>query len=253
MNHRRFFSILLVYHSTAPLSRKIEKTLPFFPMPEIKIIYERRSPMNGSKKNKYLLLSAALFAFAVLTVFALNTGVTFAMKTGSESSGARNSSAVSTTLKEENTDSKESSVKGGAQSQPDRNELRLEQLESAVSPQSPLEAAQTWAKAAEIRNGALRYAILSPELRKKQYADYSELNWVIGNSSPWVQDYKVTEKSKNDVYTYLISYNLTDSTAQVYKTTEEVSVQKIEQQGIEKWVVVSGKNSEYFAPGFPVK
>jgi hypothetical protein len=28
MNHRRFFSILLVYHSTAQLSRKIEKTLP---------------------------------------------------------------------------------------------------------------------------------------------------------------------------------------------------------------------------------
>jgi hypothetical protein len=211
--------------------------------------------MNVSKKNKYLLLTAALFVFTALVVFALNTGVTFAIKTAGQPSAGQSSSAVSTPLEEENTESKESSAESGAQSQPDRNELRLEQLESAVSPSNPLEAAQTWAKAAEIRNGALRYAILSDELRKKQYVDYSELNWVIGNSSPWVQDYKVTEKSKgkNDLYTYLISYNLTDSTAQVYKTTEEVSVQKIEQHGIEKWVVVSGKSSEYFIPAFPVK
>jgi hypothetical protein len=128
--------------------------------------------------------------------------------------------------------------------------IRVEQLESALAPKSWLETAKAWAESARTRNGALRYAILSPELRKKQYSDYLDLNWVIGNSSPWVQSYTIIEKGKNenDICTYDINYKLMDSTATITPVTEEISVQKVRKGEFDKWYVVSGKGSLYFEP-----
>lgn len=48
----------------------------------------------------------------------------------------------------------------------DSRETQVEQLENAVSPKDQMEAAEQWAESAKMRNGALRYALLSPELRK---------------------------------------------------------------------------------------
>ncbi len=47
---------------------------------------------------------------------------------------------------------------------------RIELLEKVLVPQTATEAALTWAKGVKTRNGALQFAVLSPELRGKAKA-----------------------------------------------------------------------------------
>lgn len=135
----------------------------------------------------------------------------------------------------------------------DSRETQVEQLENAVSPKDQMEAAEQWAESAKMRNGALRYALLSPELRKKQYSDYKEMNWVIGGSSPWVDSYKITEKKNTQPYTYdyEINYTMTDSTKAIYYAKENITVKKVcidKENDIEKWVIINGNEPSYGTP-----
>lgn len=73
-------------------------------------------------------------------------------------------------------------------------ERRLELLEKALAPATPRAAVEEWARGVQTRNGALQYALLSPELRQQKYADFVSLEWVTGASSPWVEKYGVVNK-----------------------------------------------------------
>ena len=132
----------------------------------------------------------------------------------------------------------------------DLKETQVQQLESALAPKDKLNAATLWAESAKTRNGALRYAILSPELKKKQYLNYKELNWVIGGSSPWVQSYKIVEKNGTDVNTcdYEIDYVLTDSTEDTYSAVENITIKKFNVNEVENWFVVNGGEPSYATP-----
>ena len=135
----------------------------------------------------------------------------------------------------------------------DSREAQVEQLENAVSPKDPMQAAELWSESAKTRNGALRYALLSPELRKKQYSNYKEMNWIIGGSSPWVDRYKITEKKDTQpaTYDYEINYTMTDSTKAVYYAKENVTVKKVcidKENDIEKWVITNGSEPSYATP-----
>lgn len=135
----------------------------------------------------------------------------------------------------------------------DSREAQVEQLENAVSPKDPMQAAELWSESAKTRNGALRYALLSPELRKKQYSNYKEMNWIIGGSSPWVDRYKITEKKDTQpaTYDYEINYTMTDSTKAIYYAKENITVKKAcidKENDIEKWVVTNGSEPSYATP-----
>lgn len=132
----------------------------------------------------------------------------------------------------------------------DTERIRAIQLESALYPTDRLSAATLWAKSAATRNGALRYAILSPELKKEQYSDYKELNWVIGGSSPWVESYKINEiKSDSaDTYNYKIDYVLTDSTSAKYSAEENISIKKFSEHGADYWFITEGSKPSYGIP-----
>ncbi len=110
----------------------------------------------------------------------------------------------------------------------DKNDMRITLLEQALIPQDHLVAANTWAEAIKMRNGALQYALLTPSLQSEKYEEYVALNWVTGTSSPWVKDYTVTEKGKlkEDAYLYLIEYVYTDSTQSTSKMYEYITVVK---------------------------
>ena len=76
-----------------------------------------------------------------------------------------------------------------------KSDMRVTLLEQALIPQDHLAAANTWAEAVKMRNGALQYALLTPSLQSEKYEEYSAMNWVTGTSSPWIKEYKVTEKA----------------------------------------------------------
>ncbi|WP_239617125.1 hypothetical protein [Cohnella mopanensis] len=79
---------------------------------------------------------------------------------------------------------------------------QIRMLEKALAAKTPEEAAETWAKAIYTRNGALEYALLSTELKKKELKLLEAGNWVTGVSSPWLERYKISKGHKNSDGTF---------------------------------------------------
>lgn len=70
------------------------------------------------------------------------------------------------------------------------------------------EAVTMYAEAVKMRNGAVQFGLMSDELRKENYANLSDLNFVTGSSSPWVDSYEIVRNKENN---YEIKYNLRTS------------------------------------------
>lgn len=95
--------------------------------------------------------------------------------------------------------------------------------------QSKEKTVALWAEAFSQRQISFRYAILSLDLKEKEYKkDYKNMNWIIGSSSPWVVNYSIKKVNKIDssTYRYEIKYNMTDSTRTKYNSHEYVTVTK---------------------------
>lgn len=104
---------------------------------------------------------------------------------------------------------------------PIRNDVYVPQLEArlelmkkaldkfgAVTPNS---AAQFWAEGVKTRNGALQYAVLCDDLKKKfeeQVKQDKNYSWVTGVSSPWVTKYEITQVKKlsDEVGEYTVKF-----------------------------------------------
>jgi len=59
-----------------------------------------------------------------------------------------------------------------------------------------------WAMALEKRNGKALYDLMSSGLQKKVYDDFQANHWTIGQSSPWVQDFKAELGADTATVTY---------------------------------------------------
>lgn len=105
-------------------------------------------------------------------------------------------------------------------------ERRVDLLESALLPKTPEEAADAWARGVKSRNGALQYAVMSPDLQKNDLSDYENLNWVTGTSSPWVDNYEILRKEKqaDDSYVFEIKFNMMSSTGSEGTSTTRIIV-----------------------------
>ncbi|MGI6129768.1 MAG: stalk domain-containing protein [bacterium] len=109
-------------------------------------------------------------------------------------------------------------------------ERRIELLQQALAPKTPEEAAQKWAEGVKMRNGALQYAVLSLEFQEQRRADYEDLGWVTGTSSPWVDSYKIMEQTKKDdtTWEYKIQLALKTSTGDAGSTLATLLVKQYE-------------------------
>jgi len=116
-------------------------------------------------------------------------------------------------------------------------EARIAGLERALAPKDPKSAANLWAEGVKTRNGALQYAVLSPELKEEMYEELSEAYWTTGTSSPWGKSFEVTELAKIDdeCYRYKVSFTWTDSTQSTYTQNAYVEVKQFG----ENWFVSS--------------
>ena len=115
-----------------------------------------------------------------------------------------------------------------------------------VMPVTGKDAALYWANTLAHRDGAARFAILSNDLKSKEYKNYKELNWSLGGSSPWVTSYSVKENGTTKEGTeFIINYFFGDSTCAKYTGTETVTVK----QSGENWFVVQHKGTDDY--GYP--
>ncbi|MBN6187608.1 hypothetical protein JQN58_11830 [Aneurinibacillus sp. BA2021] len=105
---------------------------------------------------------------------------------------------------------------------------RLAYLEATLAPAAPQKAADIWAKGVKLRNGALQFAVLSSDLRKKQQAKMEEQHWVTGVSSPWVANYQISKAKKvnTSTFTYDIHFSLATSTGAAGTEIYRVTVQQ---------------------------
>lgn len=105
-----------------------------------------------------------------------------------------------------------------------QTQVRL--LEEALTQKGPLNAAETWAEGVKMRNGALQYAMMSPELKKESYSGLVDSNWSTGASSPWVKSYEIIEKYSfnNERYRFEINFSYTDSTKKTFSIIEYVTI-----------------------------
>lgn len=112
--------------------------------------------------------------------------------------------------------------------------LQILQLEQALTAKDPLTAAKTWAEGVKTRNGAMQYAVMSPELRKEKYEEFSQANWCPGVSSPWVDSYEITQKeAEGNTYYYDITFTYTDSTHSTFYERNIITVTKSDNN----WVI----------------
>ena len=105
---------------------------------------------------------------------------------------------------------------------------RVTGLEDALAAKDAVTAAETWAQGVKTRNGALQYAVMTPELQKEWYQKLAESNWSTGTSSPWVEKYEVIKKSTINTETikYEVIFTYTDSTQSTFSMREYVTVKK---------------------------
>lgn len=110
---------------------------------------------------------------------------------------------------------------------------------------SAKDAAIDWADTLAQRNGAFRFALLSDDLKQKEYPDHLQNGWVIGFSSPWVTGFAVREDGQSEAGTkYVIDYTLSDSTRAKYAGSETITVK----QAGPTWQVVQHEALDF---GFP--
>ena len=110
---------------------------------------------------------------------------------------------------------------------------------------SAKDAAIDWADTLAQRNGAFRFALLSDELKQKEYPNHLQNGWVIGFSSPWVTGFAVREDGQSEAGTrYVIDYTLSDSTRAKYAGSETITVK----QAGPTWQVVQHEALDY---GYP--
>ncbi|ERI07852.1 hypothetical protein [Aneurinibacillus aneurinilyticus] len=83
-------------------------------------------------------------------------------------------------------------------------------LEDALFPTTAEYALQTWIQGIQNRNGALQYAVFSPELRAKTKKNFDNNSWVTGGSSPHMGKVEniQTKNLNNDRVQFTFDYPL---------------------------------------------
>ncbi len=117
---------------------------------------------------------------------------------------------------------------------------QIQKIEDALVPASPEEALKLWGRGEQLRSGALQYAALSPELRKKAEVNAS-LNcpyWVTGGSSPWIGAITVKDEKKisETSIEYTLNY-LEVTSAGSSPASEKLIVEKLNVNGRQGWYI----------------
>lgn len=125
-------------------------------------------------------------------------------------------------------------------------EMRVSLLEKALSPGSREEAVVKWAEGVKTRNGALEFAVMSPELRQEKLDYFKSCGWVTGTSSPWIESYEISEQPEamDGIWQYKVEFALKTSTGDAGFTVAEILIKQYE----DVWLV-DQVSEEHLPPG----
>lgn len=123
-------------------------------------------------------------------------------------------------------------------------------LQTVLAPKTPQEAVETWARGVKERNGALQYAVLSPELKQQKLSSYEGCRWVTGTSSPWVDRFEISKETQTGegVWEYEVKFEYATSTGPEGQGVSKVVVKKY---GYDKTLPSLDPNPIYYVSQFP--
>lgn len=132
---------------------------------------------------------------------------------------------------------------------PDLEKIKYEiaKIEDMLIPESADEAVKLWGRGEQTRNGAMQYAVLSPQLRRE--ADNSayvcQTYWVTGGSSPWVGPITIMKRNKlsDTKIEYTLSFPEITSVPPHTTSTEKLIVEKLSNNGQEGWFITQIQQS----------
>ncbi|HAN20111.1 MAG: hypothetical protein A2Y15_05460 [Clostridiales bacterium GWF2_36_10] len=111
-----------------------------------------------------------------------------------------------------------------------RSELLMEALQQ-IGVCNPEDVVLIWTNGLKQRNAALQYSLMSSDL-KKDYANRLEKtapNWVTGMSSPWIENFKITNtySPNEDIIIYYLLISTATSTGPFEKYKAKLTVEHI--------------------------
>ncbi|USK32550.1 hypothetical protein LIT25_18380 [Bacillus sp. F19] len=104
---------------------------------------------------------------------------------------------------------------------------------------TPKQALQLWILGVKNRSGAVQYAMLSPSLRQKTRKQFEQRSWGTGQSSPWVDNFRIVKAKKiNDAkMQYTISYDLLTSYANFSKGQKVITIERNPEPYRTNWLI----------------
>lgn len=102
----------------------------------------------------------------------------------------------------------------------------------------PIQAVDLYVLGFKERNGALQYSVLCDSLKQsfiKEMGEPSKSYWIIGTSSPWLQDYRILEHKKINNQTYVFKIKLHWVASGNYNEYEEKTLTVIKNKN--KWCI----------------
>lgn len=108
--------------------------------------------------------------------------------------------------------------------------VQVNQLQAALRAATPQEALDTWIKGIQTRNGALQYAVFSPDLKERTKSEFDSFFWTTGGSSPHMGAIENLESSAldEDTVQYSFDYRLV-AVEYDEQGSAVVTIQKFEQ------------------------
>lgn len=109
-------------------------------------------------------------------------------------------------------------------------EQQISLLQQGYASRTPQEAAQTWAEAVKNRNGAVQFAVLSPELKEQTREHYERIHWVTGISSPWVERFQIADEREagEHRWEFDLEFQMKTSTGSAGLATARLTAEQIE-------------------------
>ena len=133
-------------------------------------------------------------------------------------------------------------------------ELQLESFIGGLHVGEPKQAVELWILGVNNRSGAVQYTMLSPSLQEKSRSKFEETRWVTGQSSPSVNNFRITkeEKLSESKMRYTVNYDVETSTQNLVSGQKIIIVEKNQEPFREYWFISSIKTKynewEAFTP-----
>ncbi|MBA4532658.1 hypothetical protein [Brevibacillus halotolerans] len=128
---------------------------------------------------------------------------------------------------------------------PDSTNLlnQVQRLERDLQPITAEGALQTWIRGIQDRNGAVQYAVFSPDLREKTKKNFDESYWVTGGSSPHMGKVEniVTRNVNDTTVQFTFDYPLIDKSGTIGVGKAVITVQKMKKEYKDGWFITNIK------------